>query len=91
VDTPVFSCLEGTRKPDPRLFRKVAAGLSVDPSRCLYVGDGGGNELAGSSEVGMRAVLLAGPDWFQNGTREHWRRELNWTGRRIESLTELCS
>ena len=25
VDVPLFSCLEGTRKPDPRLFRKVAA------------------------------------------------------------------
>jgi putative hydrolase of the HAD superfamily len=87
VDVPVFSCIEGTRKPDPRLFRKVAAALGEAPASCLYVGDGGGQELTGASEVGMRAVLLAGPDW--HAYRDP-RREENWAGLRISSLTELC-
>jgi len=87
VDAPVFSCVEGTRKPDPRLFRKVAADLGTEPGRCVYVGDGGGRELTGSSGVGMRAVLLAGPDWHAH--RDH-NRESDWTGLRIGSLTELC-
>lgn len=88
VDAPVFSCVEGTRKPDPRLFRKVAADLGTDPDRCVYVGDGGGRELTGASSVGMRAVLLAGPDWHVH--RDH-NRETDWTGLRIGSLTELCT
>jgi len=88
VDAPVFSCMEGTRKPDPRLFRKVAADLAADPAQCLYVGDGGGDELAGASSVGMRAVLLAGPDWHQSGAAD---RHAAWPGPRISSLTELCS
>jgi putative hydrolase of the HAD superfamily len=87
VDAPVFSCVEGTRKPDPRLFRKVAADLGTEPGRCVYVGDGGGRELTGSSGVGMRAVLLAGPDWHAH--RDH-NRESDWTGLRIGTLTELC-
>ena len=29
VDAPVFSCVEGTRKPDPRLFRAVTERLAV--------------------------------------------------------------
>jgi len=87
VDAPVFSCVERTRKPDPSLFRKVAADLSTDPARCVYVGDGGGRELTGSSAVGMRAVLLAGPDWHQHSDHN---RETDWTGPRIGSLTELC-
>jgi putative hydrolase of the HAD superfamily len=87
VDAPVFSCVERTRKPDPRLFRKAAADLGTDPDRCVYVGDGGGRELTGSSGVGMRAVLLAGPDWHAH--RDH-NRESDWTGLRIDSLTELC-
>ena len=29
-----------TRKPDPRMYRAATDGLGVDPSRCLYVGDG---------------------------------------------------
>jgi putative hydrolase of the HAD superfamily len=87
IDAPVFSCVEGTRKPDPRLFRKVAADLRTEPDRCVYVGDGGGQELTGASAIGMRAVLLAGPDWHAHG--DH-RRESGWTGPRIGSLTELC-
>ena len=87
IDAPVFSCIEGTRKPDPRLFRKVAADLETEPARCVYVGDGGGQELTGASALGMRAVLLAGPDWHAHGDR---RREAGWAGPRIGSLTELC-
>jgi putative hydrolase of the HAD superfamily len=88
VDAPVFSCVEGTRKPDPRLFRKAAADLGTEPGRCVYVGDGGGRELTGASGVGMRAVLLAGPDWHAG--RDH-NRESDWTGLRIGSLSELCA
>jgi putative hydrolase of the HAD superfamily len=85
VDAPVFSCVEGMRKPDPRLFRTVAANLRAEPSECLYVGDGGGRELTGASDVGMRAVLLAGQDWIA-----HRSTEVGWTGPRIGSLTDLC-
>jgi putative hydrolase of the HAD superfamily len=88
VDAPVFSCIERTRKPDPRLFLKAAGDLGTPPGECLYVGDGGGRELTGSSAVGMRAVLLAGPDWHQH--TDH-NREADWSGLRISSLTELCA
>jgi putative hydrolase of the HAD superfamily len=75
------------RKPDPRLFRAAAARLPADPERCLYVGDGGGRELTGAAAVGMRAVLLAGPDWRPTRAGSH---ETGWTGPQIASLTELC-
>jgi putative hydrolase of the HAD superfamily len=84
----VFSCVERTRKPDPRLFRAVAARLAVEPAACVYVGDGGGRELTGASGIGMRAVLLAGPDWQQH--RDH-RTEADWAGPRIGSLTDLVA
>jgi putative hydrolase of the HAD superfamily len=93
VDAAVFSCVEGARKPDPRLFRAVAGRLAADPARCLYIGDGGGRELTGASAVGMRAVLLAGPDWQRTRTGRRVtdsRQETDWAGPRIASLTELC-
>jgi putative hydrolase of the HAD superfamily len=86
VDAPVFSCVERTRKPDPRLFRTAASRLGVDPASCLYIGDGGGRELTGASAIGMRAVLLAGPDW-----RGEHSSEADWAGPRVSSLTELTT
>jgi putative hydrolase of the HAD superfamily len=86
VDAAVFSCAEGTRKPDPRLFTTVAARLDVAPAACVYVGDGGGHELSGASSVGMHAVLLAGPDWLSHHVYD---RESGWAGPRIATLTEL--
>jgi putative hydrolase of the HAD superfamily len=91
ISAPVFSCIERTRKPDPRLFRTVASRLAVDPADCLYVGDGGGHELTGASRVGMTAVLLAGQDWHLNRTPSTWHGEADWPGDRIASLTELIS
>jgi putative hydrolase of the HAD superfamily len=86
-DAAVFSCSEGTRKPDPRLFLAAAERLGVPPEECLYVGDGGGDELAGSAGVGMHPVLLAGEDWEAN--HAPGRPADPWTGRRAERLAEI--
>jgi putative hydrolase of the HAD superfamily len=86
-DTAVFSCVEGTRKPDPVLFRAAAQRLGVRPGQCLYVGDGGGDELHGSAAVGMLPVLLAAPDWV--GSHAQGRRADAWTGLRAEALSEI--
>jgi putative hydrolase of the HAD superfamily len=88
IDAPVFSCVERTRKPDPRLFHAVAHRLHADPAACLYIGDGGGRELTGASGIGMRAVLLAGPDWHAH--RDH-NKETDWAGPRVSSLLDLLT
>jgi putative hydrolase of the HAD superfamily len=88
IDAPVFSCVERTRKPDPRLFHAVAQRLHADPAACLYIGDGGGRELTGASGIGMRAVLLAGPDWHAH--RDH-NKETDWAGPRVSSLLDLLT
>ena len=86
-DAAVFSCHEGTRKPDPRLFLAAAERLGVPPERCLYVGDGGGDEMTGSAAVGMHPVLLAGEDWAEN--HAPGRPEAAWTGLRAETLSQI--
>jgi putative hydrolase of the HAD superfamily len=77
VDVCVFSCVEGARKPEPRLYEAAAARLDVDPYACVYVGDGNDDELAGAARVGMRPVLL----------RTHSERD--WDGEAIDSLSEI--
>jgi putative hydrolase of the HAD superfamily len=86
-DATVFSCVERTRKPDRRLFLAATERLGVRPESCLYVGDGGGDELAGSSAVGMHPVLLAGEDWAEH--HAPGRPDEEWTGRRAETLSQI--
>jgi putative hydrolase of the HAD superfamily len=39
-DAVLFSADERLMKPDPRLYRRMAARLGVAPEECLFVGDG---------------------------------------------------
>lgn len=58
LHTAVFSCVVGLMKPDPRIYLLAAAQLQVEPSACLFVGDGASNELTGARNAGMTPVLL---------------------------------
>jgi putative hydrolase of the HAD superfamily len=86
VDAVVLSCLEGRRKPDPKLFAAAASRLGVAPRECLYVGDGGGGELTGASAAGMTAVMLRAGDWAANAA---YSREDDWAGPAVSSLAQV--
>ncbi|GAA2418756.1 hypothetical protein GCM10010420_56640 [Streptomyces glaucosporus] len=85
VDAAVLSCLEGRRKPDPEFFGTVVRRLGADPGRCLYVGDGGGDELRGASAYGMTAVMLRDPDRADAARA----RRYAWTGPALTSLSQV--
>lgn len=87
VDVPVFSCVEGIRKPDPRIYRMTCARLGVPPEACLYVGDGGSRELSGALAVGMRPLLLRPAD--EVAADREWFGHETWAGETISSLPEL--
>ncbi|MBM3315776.1 HAD family hydrolase [candidate division WOR-3 bacterium] len=57
-DATVFSCDVGLRKPDPAIYLLAAARLRAESARCLFIGDGGSDELAGARAAGMTPVLL---------------------------------
>lgn len=86
VDARVLSCEEGRRKPDPELFRLVARRLAVAPCQCLYVGDGGGQELTGARECGMTPYMLRADDWGDNHAHS---REDTWPGPYLAALAEV--
>lgn len=75
IDVPVFSSVVGFCKPDPRIYQLTSSELGVQPSRCLYVGDGGHDELAGAARAGMTAVLL------QTGRGPSSPEAQGWTAR----------
>jgi putative hydrolase of the HAD superfamily len=87
IDTKVFSCLEGVTKPNPRLYHLACERLSVQPSRCLYVGDGGSRELTGALAVGMHPVLIrVDYEHFMDSYRED---ALEWKGSVISDISEV--
>ena len=62
LDATVFSVEVGRCKPDPLIYLEACRRLRIAPEHCLYVGDGGSQELTGATAVGMTAVRLAAPD-----------------------------
>ena len=79
IDVPLFSCSEGVKKPDPRIYARACERLGVPPAECLYVGDGDSTELQGATAVGMRAVQIRPGDTFV----------YPWEGEVIASLSEV--
>lgn len=62
-DFIVLSYEAGLKKPDPLIYMKALEGLQFTASECLYVGDGGSNELEGARAIGMNAVQAK---WYTN-------------------------
>lgn len=62
LSVTVFSIEVGVCKPDPEIYLTACRALGVAPADCLYIGDGGSQELTGARAVGMSAVRLAAPD-----------------------------
>jgi HAD superfamily hydrolase (TIGR01509 family) len=91
VDAAVFSCTMRTRKPDPALYRAVAAELGVEPERCAYVGDGASDELNGAAALGMTAIQLRPPvvDERERAERASIYGAKPWIGPVIEELGQV--
>lgn len=84
IDNAVFSCVVQRRKPDADIYRLICRELGVVPKRCVYVGDGGSNELFGAQSLGIRSILLHVPmgEAIQSEAKI-------WKGEAITSLEEL--
>jgi putative hydrolase of the HAD superfamily len=89
VDVPVFSCVERLKKPDPRIYLLLCKRLAVEPQACLYVGDGGSQELTGASGVGMSAVLIRVPS--ETGHDPLRIDEEQWDGPVVATLDEVLA
>ena len=56
LDKALLSYEEGIGKPNPAIYLKIVEELDVHPEECLYVGDGGSNELFTAEEIGMKPI-----------------------------------
>lgn len=88
LDVSILSVQVKIRKPDPAIYLMACARLGVDPTDCLYVGDGGANELTGAAGVGMKAVLIA-TDYDDAPALGASRQA--WNGAQIASIPEVLN
>jgi putative hydrolase of the HAD superfamily len=83
-DVAVFSATAGLAKPDSAIYELAAAELGVEPSECLFVGDGANDELRGAQDVGMTPVLI-----HRDGQEPYWEDVRDWDGLRITSIPQV--
>jgi len=86
LDARVYSVELGVCKPDRRIYLAACEQLGVSPEDCLYVGDGGSQELTGAEAVGMTAVRLAAPDLADHLVFD---QDTAFRGASITTLTEV--
>ena len=76
-DVAVLSFEVHMKKPDVCIYREAAGRLGIDISECLFVGDGGSNELAGAVNAGMDAIQAK---WY---TDQHPEKRESMEGFRV--------
>jgi putative hydrolase of the HAD superfamily len=86
LDVVVFSVRVGRCKPDPGIYLAACRRLRVAPRHCLYVGDGGSQELTGATRAGLTAVRLAAPDLAGHLV---FNADTTWTGPTLTSLAAV--
>ncbi|MET8525504.1 HAD-IA family hydrolase [Micromonospora sp. NPDC005172] len=86
LDVRVFSVQVGRCKPDAALYLTACRRLGLAPDACLYVGDGGSQELTGAEQAGMTAVRLAAPDLADHMV---FNADRQWRGPTLGTLGEV--
>jgi putative hydrolase of the HAD superfamily len=80
-DTAAFSAEVGAAKPEPAIYLTACTALGVDPTDCIYVGDGHDNELPGAAALGMHTIR----------TLEHANSHPAWPGPTIKTFAGLMT
>ena len=87
-DTPCLSWELGMRKPDPAIYHACLEKLNVSAENCLYVGDGGSQELEAARALGMQAVQAV---WYRQTTFEHKQAALRPDFAQVADPMELLA
>lgn len=75
-DVVCLSYEQGVQKPDEEIYRRCMDSLGVQPEECLYIGDGGSNELEAAGALSMKAIQAA---WYlQEGTMQPTGRKTDF-------------
>lgn len=75
-DVSCLSFEQGISKPDKEIYYRCMEKLHVNAEECLYVGDGGSQELETAEMLGMKAIQAVW--YFKEGTQQPVGRKNNF-------------
>jgi len=73
-DTAVFSCIEGSIKPENEIYNVTLERLGVRPDAAVFVDDNGDN-VRGAEAIGMRGILFESASQVK---RELYSQGVTW-------------
>lgn len=85
-DDSIFSCNVGLLKPDRQIYELAMQRLNVFPEQCLFVGDGGSNELCGAKTAGMGTVFS---EMLETKNAEQRKSIIKYADYHIKHINEL--
>jgi putative hydrolase of the HAD superfamily len=53
----IFSHVVGLLKPEPEIYKLALDRMNAKPEECVFIGDGGSNELKGAKEQGIHTTF----------------------------------
>ena len=89
-DATAFSSEVGFLKPHPETYRIACERLGLAPRECLYVGDGGDNELTGAAAAGLHPVLIEATAGMNLAWLTPNHEDATWPGPRIGELSQVA-
>lgn len=87
-DDSIFSCNVGLLKPDRQIYELAMQHLNVSPEQCLFVGDGGSNELCGAKSAGMGTVFS---EMLETKNAEQKESIIKYADYHIKQINELLN
>jgi len=88
-DLVLFSCELGYAKPEPEIYQHALNHLALEPGDCLYVGDGGSNELEGAKKMGLETVMVN--QYLKGLPSSRLQQRRQYSDHEIVSLSPLLS
>ena len=85
-DDAVFSCNVGLLKPDKQIYELAMKRLNVLPEQCLFVGDGGSNELCGAKSANIRTIFS---EMLETKSIEQMTTIIQYADYHIKHMNEL--
>jgi len=86
-DHSIFSCHVGLVKPEPEIYEHAVQLSGASKEECLFIGDGGSDELKGAKDFGIAACFTS--EFIKDLWPEHIESRKLIADYHIETIDEL--